>query len=353
MSLANYWYWAASSPYLYASSWALMDFDMQIFIDESGSFTGFHDQSISVVGALAIPDGKLEFLTKKFAKIRARLPLDNGEVKGRLLNEEQVDEVAILLARNETLFEVTALDLGMHNESKVKAYKEKHGKEMLAKVVDFHESQRAEVQTASQEILRTSVPLYLQALTTFEVLHHLIGHMTMFFSQRRPQELGKITWIVDGKDPQKVTNWEKWWSHYAQGALATMSKRRPAPRFVAGDYSSYDKSYGTTGDDGEKGTDLKLLLKDIRFSAINEPGLEFVDILTNAIRRTLTGNLQHQGWQNIHKIMVHRNEGRYIQFILFGDDKDVVQRAPYAKVVHDSFSAGGKSMLTARNALLV
>src|SRR5438093_1400430 len=118
-----------------------MDCEMQIFIDESGSFHGFHDRSISVVGALAIPHGKLEFLTKKFAKIRARLPLDNGEVKGRLLNEEQIDEIAILLARNETLFEVTALDLGMHDESEVKAYKQKHGKEMLAKLDDFHQSQ--------------------------------------------------------------------------------------------------------------------------------------------------------------------------------------------------------------------
>jgi len=326
---------------------------MQTFIDESGSFTGFHDRSISVVGALAIPDGKLEFLTKKFGKIKARLPLDNGEVKGRLLNEQQIDEVTILLARNEVLFEVSALDLGMHTEDAVKAYKQKHGQEMLAKVNDFHESQRAEVQKASEEILTTSVPLYLQALTTFELIHRLIGHMTMFYSQRRPHELGKIAWIVDGKDRQKVTNWEKWWSHYAQGALATISKRRPAPRFQAGDYSWYDKSYAVTGDDGDKGTNLKLLLKDIRFSAAIETGLEFIDILSNAIRRTLIGNLQKEGWQNIHRIMVHRNEDTYIQFILFGEGKDVVQRADYAKTVHDGFSTGGKSMLTARNTLPV
>jgi hypothetical protein len=61
--------------------------NMQVFIDESGFFTGFHKGSIGVVGALAVPNGKLEFVTK-FAKIRNRLPLENGEVKGRLLNEE-------------------------------------------------------------------------------------------------------------------------------------------------------------------------------------------------------------------------------------------------------------------------
>jgi|SRR5580700_5919402 hypothetical protein len=30
--------------------------NMHIFIDESGSFAGFHEGSISVVGAIAIPD---------------------------------------------------------------------------------------------------------------------------------------------------------------------------------------------------------------------------------------------------------------------------------------------------------
>ena len=205
---------------------------------------------------------------------------------------------------------------------------------------------------ASEEILKTSVPLYMQALTTFELLHRLIGHMTMFYSQRRPQELGAIEWVVDGKDPQAVTWWEQWWSNYASGALATMSKRRPAPRFEGGDYSFYDKSYGTTGDDGEKGTDSKLLLMDIRFSTESEVGLEFIDILSNAIRRTLTGNLQKEGWQNIHKVMVHRNENAYIQFILFDEGEDVIQKADYAKIVHDDFSDGGKSMLTPKNLLL-
>jgi len=60
---------------------------MHIFLDESGSFTGFHPGSISVVGALAIPDQKLDSLKKRYAKIRERLPLEKGEVKGRLLNE--------------------------------------------------------------------------------------------------------------------------------------------------------------------------------------------------------------------------------------------------------------------------
>ena len=163
---------------------------MHVFIDESGSFTGFHAGSISVVGALAIPDEKLGPLKKKYAKIRARLPLEKGEVKGRLLNEKQFDEVVTLLARNEVLFEATAIDLGMHTEQEVLNYKKQHGEEMLAKVANFGEDVRPEVEKASRQILETSVPLYLQALTTFEVLHRLIRHMTMYFCQRKPVSVG-------------------------------------------------------------------------------------------------------------------------------------------------------------------
>ena len=93
---------------------------------------------------------------------------------------------------------------------------------------------------------------------------------------------------------------------------------------------------------------LKLLLKDVRFSTKPEEGLEFVDILSNAIRRTLTGKLQKVGWKNIHRLMVHRNEP-YLEFILLGDREDVVKHVTYEKVVNEGFSSQGKSMLTPSN----
>jgi hypothetical protein len=175
----------------------------------------------------------------------------------------------------------------------------------------------------------------------------LIGHMTMYFCQRRPAELGALAWIVDGKDPVSATKWETWWSHFAQGALATMSKTRPGFRLPIGDYSFYER-FSVSCDNGEKVTDLKLLLKDIRFSAKSEEGLEFVDILSNAIRRTLTGKLQKAGWKNIHRLMIHRNEP-YLQFILFREGEDVVSHATYGKIVIEGFTSQGKPMLTPTN----
>jgi len=298
---------------------------MHIFIDESGSFSGFHPNSVSVVGALVIPDVMMDKLGKKYAKFRDKLPKDNGEVKGRLLNEKQVDKVVTLLVRNEALFEITALDLGLHQENAVRDYKQKLGEQMLAKVANFREDVRPEVQAASEYILQAPLNLFLQALTTFDVLHRVIGHSTSFFAQRKPYELGSFSWVVDGKEPTKVTRWEEWWAHYAQGALASMSQGRPAfmlpPEFNA-DYSHYEK-FNAPDEKGDPGTSLKLLLKDLTFSSEVQYGLEFVDILTNAVRRALTGNLQREGWQNFHRLMIHGNDGPYISFVLFSEGKRV------------------------------
>ena len=103
---------------------------MRIFIDESGSFSGFHEGSLAVVAALAIPESRLVNIEKKFAKIRRTLPLSKGEVKGKNLSEGQVAQVVTILARNEALLEATVVDIGAHTEAGVAAYKQALAKGM-------------------------------------------------------------------------------------------------------------------------------------------------------------------------------------------------------------------------------
>jgi hypothetical protein len=318
---------------------------LHIFIDESGSFSGYHDRSISVVGALAIPDGKLALIKRKYSKIRAQFPMENGEVKGRLLDEQQVNAVIELLVRNEVLFEITAIDLGIQKRSDAEDHKKKHGEEMLARANRFREPDRGKVERASRQILTTSLPLYLQAIVTFEVLHKIINHVPLYFAQRQPHELGSFTWIVDGKDPDKVTNWEMWWSWYAQGALATMSISRPAPRMKGADFSHFDRFRGHQN--SEDGTDNRLLLADLRFSATVDPGLELVDIVVNATRRALVDSLKKEGWHSIPRLIIHRKEA-YIQFLVLGEGPDTIHRTAYGRIVNRYFSSGGRLMLAPR-----
>jgi hypothetical protein len=322
---------------------------MHIFIDESGSFSGYHNQSVSVVGALAIPDGKLDLIKRKYAKIRARFPLENGEVKGRQLDERQIDEVVTMLARNDAIFEISALDLGFQKESDLVERKRKHAEEMSARAARFREPDRQLVENACRQISDTSLPLYLQSIVTFEVLHSIINYVPTYFAQRQPKELGTFTWVIDGKESIKVTNWEMWLSWYARGALATMSIGRPAPTIEGADYSYYRRFDGPPRLDEKdelRGTDTKLLLADLRFSSETEPGLELVDIVVNATRRALIGSLGEAGWHNIPKLMIHRNEP-YIKLIILAEGGDEIHHPPYARIVNTHFSAGGRPMLTA------
>jgi len=89
-------------------------------------------------------------------------------------------------------------------------------------------------------------------------------------------------------------------------------------------------------------------LKDFTFKAGQEIGLEIVDVLANSTRRMLRGELQREGWINMHRLMIHRTE-TYIKFILFGPGPDVVQGADYAAIVNESFRKNGKPMFKRRN----
>jgi hypothetical protein len=315
---------------------------MRIFIDESGTFSGFHDLSVSAVGALAVPDSKLAFIERKYEKIRRRLPRVNGEVKGKLLNEEQISEVVRLLARNETIFEVTIIDLAMHTPKGVAAYKDALLKGMQERVPRFNKEARPKIETLLRELSNTPINLFLQTIALFETIHRIISHVPLYYVQRRPKDLATFSWIVDGKDPRKVTSWERWWSSYAIGALSTKSKFHPCPRLEGADYSYFDRFRCVN--EGEEGIDLSLLLSGLQFITTIEFGLEWVDILTNAVRRALVGNLGVQGWHGIVKTMIHRKQ-HYIEIIRLDGVSRPPENPAYANVI-EHFWTGGKLMMT-------
>ena len=101
---------------------------------------GYQKGTIGIVGALVIPDGNLRRLRRKFARIRPSLVKEGNEVKGRLLGERDVNRVVRLLVTREGLFEVTALDLGLHTEAGVLAFRQKLVTETRAKLSAFRMS---------------------------------------------------------------------------------------------------------------------------------------------------------------------------------------------------------------------
>jgi hypothetical protein len=248
---------------------------------------------------------------------------------------------------------VTALDLGLHTEAGVLAFRQKLAAETRAKLPTFPEALRSRVAEAVNYLDTLAPQLFLQALTTFELIHRVISHTILYFSQRRPYELSSFAWVVDGKDRTKVTNWENWLKFYAQGALIALSQRSPVPMPRPGapylfNYTFLD-AFMTKQASGANNLDTSLLLRDFKFLSGPEMGLEFADVLANATRRILRGGLQRDGWINMHRLMIHRADEAYIKFILFGPGPNVIRAADYAAVVNEGFSKNGKPMFTRRN----
>jgi hypothetical protein len=90
-----------------------------------------------------------------------------------------------------------------------------------------------------------------------------------------------------------------------------------------------------------------VLSESLRFSTDPEPGLELVDILTNATRRALRGNLQPEGWREIPTIIVNRKPHN-IHLLSLDDAIPETAKLPYGRVVK-AFDIAAKSMLTAAN----
>jgi hypothetical protein len=143
----------------------------------------------------------------------------------------------------------------LHTPEGVAAYKEELLKGMYERLPRFHEDTRPKVEAALQDLAATPLNLFLQAVALFETIHRVIAHVPLYFVQRRPEELGTFSWIIDGKDRTKVTTWEKWWANYAIGALSTKSRYHPAPTLEGADYSHYDK-FRYVEENGEEGTNL-------------------------------------------------------------------------------------------------
>jgi hypothetical protein len=214
---------------------------MHVFIDESGSFSGFTQGALGVVAALAVPQTTLPKLISRYRRLRASLPKKDGEVKGKLLNEKQVAGFVALLARYHVILEVTVIDLGAHTLDGVVTYKDNLAQLMEERLPRFNASAQIEVRKTIEQIRKTSVPLFLQAMTTFDVIQSAIRHVPLFFAQRQPRELGSFTWVVDGKEPAKVTEWETWWPWHARGALAVRSRNDPRPELIGADYSHFSR----------------------------------------------------------------------------------------------------------------
>lgn len=328
---------------------------MHIFIDESGTFVpGRRKTSISAVGSLIVPDRSIGGLEKLYGRLRQSLPKEGNEVKGRLLQEEQIQKVCSVLKTLGCLFEVNAIDMSLHSDELVLEHKRRQAEKLTANLTkEHHDSLVNQVLELQKFLVNLSPQLYVQSIVLSELIFDAIQNASLYFSLRSPEELSKYHWVIDAKSDQGPTNWEEWWTVVILPMLESKTVRNPIIQASFADYSAHQrfetkfsdyktKIYGT--DPEATGLDIKMMLgESMQFPSESLLGLELVDILTNATRRSLMGNLKRSGWSKIPPIMVHRNS-HYINLITLDTTQVGPSTLPYLSVLND-FRTGGKSLL--------
>jgi hypothetical protein len=332
---------------------------MHIFIDESGTFKPVeegHGPSISLVGALIVPDCQRDELFRRYAKLRPGLVLNKGEVKGRLQDERCVANVVDLLVKNGALYEVTAIDMGDHTEAELEDHKQRQAEKLTANLSDQHHPELVqEVWQLRGRLEQLPVQLYVQSVAMFYVVERSVRHGTLYFSQRIPPELGAFHWVIDAKDRTRTTNWEDWWSKIVAPAIQTISIKQPMQILKGCDYSYFERFDAEVSDrEAEKqglryrrGTNIGQVMREsFRFSSNPEPGLEMIDVVANATRRALLGRLSPDGWRNIPRLMIHRRE-QYIHIVNLHDRVMPRGNRPDRPVMR-AFHGHGRRMIAPR-----
>lgn len=329
---------------------------MRFFIDESGTFVtkGVAGSSVSLVGAIAVPNARMNELARKWAFMRRAFPKNaKGEVKGSLLSEEKVVAVIRLLEDHEVLFEASLFDVLLGSDADIALARQVQADQLLANLTpEHHDNIWNALRDFRAQLLEMPNQLYVQFMLMTRLVRRILNHASMYYVQRRPNELASFHWVVDAKGPAGVTTGEKWWRAMLVPFLQSMSLRDPTPMLIGADYSHFKRFESQVGNyllpfmtnpNNRTATNIKLVVtEDFRFSAEIEPGLELVDVVTNALRRALTGNLDEPAWDQIRRLMIHRNQ-QGIEICSFKPGSPQPD-LPYEDVIL-AFKVGGRVMI--------
>ena len=303
---------------------------MHIYFDESGIFRRPANRTnvASCLAALVIPSSVKVKLIRDFQEMSASWPKENGEVKGRLLDEEHIAETASLLRHYDTLLEVNAIDLGMHTEQQITAVKTGTTNIMFGWVTPGHPLE-ARLLEIAETFRRTSNQLFVEEFLMLTLIPRVIQNAITYYARRIPKELSSFHWTIDAKETT-LTQFESAWSDAIFPSIAFQSQTEPFFKVQGGDYSYLDKFFDRSDEVLERiqpGTGMQkeelagLSLKELLGSSFkfqdskDKPGLQLVDIMVNALQRAFNGRLRQEGWEGIGSLFVRRTE-QIIPFIL-------------------------------------
>jgi hypothetical protein len=280
---------------------------VEIFIDEGGQFT--RTSGWGVVCALVLPGKEVGPARRKLAYLTRDWPhAPTGELKGGSLNADHLANLVELLFARDALLHAVAVDMSGESDERLKDHKHKQCEGLTVHLTaEHHPDTVAEIWALREILAGMPVQLYVQSVLMSELTAITVEQTAMYFSQRRPRELGSFKWTIDAKDPRRITTQEKWWRDTLGPLQESHSMTKPQvrvndPNF---DYSFFNKTYEfekltwhpdiprelVTGYDITKILSGQISFKDSRSDIL----LQAIDILTNFLRRLLMGRITDQG----------------------------------------------------------
>ena len=309
---------------------------MNIYIDESGAFLVPPAKSnyVCCVGALVVPETRCSAVFADFCALRVGWPNRGGETKGSLLSESEIAQVVEMLLCHDVLYEVTAIDMSLEVDDQITRHKMAQAAKITANITpEFGEQLVEDLWMLRRTTERTPNQLYVQSVATFELIHRVLQNTTLYYCQRTPEELSAFHWVIDAKG-KTVTEAEDWWSKVIMPFLQTRSFREPFISMVGGDYSYFARFQGTSNESPNHLKELAPDAKPFHFvdikaiftesfsfrSSDTELGLQLADVLTNAVRRAMVGNLRYAGWKDLGGLIIQRPGGQNVQLISLTED---------------------------------
>lgn len=323
---------------------------MFIYIDESGIFSNPRNvaNSISCIGAVVVPESCHREVIKNYKKIKKELKQHNGEVKGSKLEESDVNRIVEMLLDRNILFFNVGIDMSINNDKIVQNHKFMQSKNITKNLTkDHHQTLVNQLEELKIKMERMPNQLYAQNVCLYTLVEEILRLATIYYSFNDPPALFKFCWRIDSKNKRK-TQYEHVWSMTILPILQTMSLIEPFYRIIEGDYSYYerfDEEYDEVPKHlvgiakvkkGEKfpSVDIKkIMMEDIQFVDSNScNGIQLADILVNATRRALRGNLKIQGWGKIGMLMPYNFMNKQaIKLISFTDYSGELSYSPILK----------------------
>jgi hypothetical protein len=165
---------------------------VEIFIDEGGQFTP--TSGWSVVCALALPGKEVGHARRKLTYLTRDWPrAPTGELKGGSLDANHLAALVELLFARDSLVHAVAVDMSKENDERLKDHKHKQCEGLTAHLTEKHHPDLvAEIWALREMLAGMPVQLYVQSVLMSELTAITVERTAMYFSQRRPRELGSF-----------------------------------------------------------------------------------------------------------------------------------------------------------------